>query len=189
MRRAFTILELIFVIVILGVLAALALPKLSTSKDEAEVSKALNNLRTAISDINLYALKNDALTYISQMSNVSSLENVDLSNFNGVVSAKFKVGNDENCLEFVFVNESNVLVFGISSNANTKTLISNIASLQNQVKLNPNDTALKRQLQSANDNLLNASFASTSTNKACTSLVTQSTFKDLASKTYILLGN
>lgn len=39
MKKAFTILELVFVIVILGILAAIALPKMSSSKDEAEVSK------------------------------------------------------------------------------------------------------------------------------------------------------
>ncbi|EAH5249303.1 type II secretion system protein, partial [Campylobacter coli] len=35
MKRAFTILELVFVIVILGILAAIALPKFSSSRDEA----------------------------------------------------------------------------------------------------------------------------------------------------------
>ena len=38
MRKAFTVLELIFVIVILGILAAIALPRFSSSKDEAEIS-------------------------------------------------------------------------------------------------------------------------------------------------------
>ncbi|EAJ8273416.1 prepilin-type N-terminal cleavage/methylation domain-containing protein, partial [Campylobacter coli] len=54
MKKAFTILELVFVIVILGILAAIALPKMSSSKDEAEVSKSLNNLKTLINDISIY---------------------------------------------------------------------------------------------------------------------------------------
>lgn len=57
MKKAFTILELIFVIIILGILAAIALPKLSISKDEAELSKSLNNLKILINDLSIYALK------------------------------------------------------------------------------------------------------------------------------------
>lgn len=37
MKKAFTIIELVFVVIILGVLAAVALPKFSASKDEAQL--------------------------------------------------------------------------------------------------------------------------------------------------------
>lgn len=97
MRKAFTILELVFVIVILGILAAIALPKMSSSKDEAEVSKSLNNLKTLINDISIYTLKNDHLNSIKTMSNVSGIENVDLSNFNGTKEVNFRVGDDKEC--------------------------------------------------------------------------------------------
>ena len=46
--------ELIFVIVILGVLASVAIPRLAATRDDAEVSKAATNLATAISDITAY---------------------------------------------------------------------------------------------------------------------------------------
>lgn len=46
--------ELIFVILILGVLAAVALPKLAATRDDAEVVKAASDLTTAISDISTY---------------------------------------------------------------------------------------------------------------------------------------
>ena len=95
MRKAFTILELVFVIVILGILAAIALPKMSSSKHEAEVSKSLNNLKTLINDISIYTLKNDHLSSIKTMSNVSGVENVDLSNFNGIKEVNFCVGDDK----------------------------------------------------------------------------------------------
>ena len=54
MKKGFTMIELIFVIVILGILASVAIPKLAATRDDAEVSKAATNLTTAISDIAAY---------------------------------------------------------------------------------------------------------------------------------------
>ena len=54
MRKGFTMIELIFVIVILGVLASVAIPRLAATRDDAEVAKAATNLTTAISDITAY---------------------------------------------------------------------------------------------------------------------------------------
>ncbi|ECQ0935770.1 prepilin-type N-terminal cleavage/methylation domain-containing protein [Campylobacter coli] len=169
MKKAFTILELVFVIVILGILAAIALPKMSSSKDEAEVSKSLNNLKTLINDISIYTLKNDHLSSIKTMSNVSGVENVDLSNFNGTKEVKFRVGDDKECLKLVFINKADFILMGISSNEASKNAIINIAN-------NP-----KQEFQ-------NLDFTSNSKNKACVALSKNENFKNLASKTYLLIG-
>ena len=50
MRRGFTMIELIFVIVIIGIFAAVAIPKLSATRDDAKVSTELNNLSTCVND-------------------------------------------------------------------------------------------------------------------------------------------
>lgn len=164
MKKAFTLLELIFVIVILGILAAIALPKMSSSKDEAEVSKSLNNLKTLTNDISIYTLKNDALSSIKTMSNVSGVENVDLSHFNGVKEVNFRVGDDKECLKLIFVNKADFILMGISSNEASKNAIINQKDLEN------------------------IDFTSTSNNKACVILSKNENFKNLARKTYLLIG-
>ena len=50
MRRGFTMIELIFVIVIIGILAVIAIPKLNATRDDAKVATSLQNLATCIQD-------------------------------------------------------------------------------------------------------------------------------------------
>ncbi len=51
MRRAFTMLELVFVIVILGILAGIAAPKLFATRDDAVIAKARADLASIKSGI------------------------------------------------------------------------------------------------------------------------------------------
>lgn len=48
MRSAFTMIELIFVIVIIGVLASISIPRLSATRDDAKTSVILTNLSDCI---------------------------------------------------------------------------------------------------------------------------------------------
>ena len=60
MKKGFTMIELIFVIVILGILASVAIPRLASTREDAEISALVANIRTLISDAaSYYAVKGE----------------------------------------------------------------------------------------------------------------------------------
>ena len=90
MKKGFTMIELIFVIVILGILAAVAIPRLAATRDDAEVSKALTNITTLISDVGAY--------YTSQGEFASSMQkmtNVQLASGSAAKTAIINVAGEK----------------------------------------------------------------------------------------------
>ena len=57
-RNAFTMIELIFVIVVIGILAAIAVPKLAATRDDAVVTKAMNTVASVRSALATERQKN-----------------------------------------------------------------------------------------------------------------------------------
>ena len=71
--KAFTMIELIFVIVILGILAAVAIPRLAATRDDAEIVKVATNIQTLVQDVGGYYISQAKFASdISQMTNVQN---------------------------------------------------------------------------------------------------------------------
>ena len=107
MKKGFTMIELIFVIVILGILASVAIPRLAATREDAEISAAVANLRTLVSDVSAYyTVKGDFGTAKwNEITNVPlAVTNPTTTNAVGSsASAHLKVGG-QNCIGVYLVN-------------------------------------------------------------------------------------
>lgn len=106
MKQAFTMIELIFVIVILGVLAAVAIPKFNATRNNAKIAVMSQTMAMAATDIAGYAISQGTIEQdLRLMSNgIKTLVDrgeatVDL---NG--SASFRMGSEGDCLNFKVVD-------------------------------------------------------------------------------------
>jgi general secretion pathway protein G len=86
-RTAFTMLELVFVIVVIGILAAIAVPRLSATRDDAQVAKGRSDvaaIRSAIvSERQARLLRGDS-SYINKLDHAASTdEGVTIFDSNG----------------------------------------------------------------------------------------------------------
>ena len=104
MRKGFTMIELIFVIVILGILAAVAIPKLAATRDDAEITKGLQEISMAVQDLTShYTAHGKFANTLTEMSNVPLTGKVETSTEgvpSGTVTYQTKnQGNKVGCVD------------------------------------------------------------------------------------------
>ncbi|WP_069636556.1 type II secretion system protein [Campylobacter pinnipediorum] len=76
-KRAFTTIELIFVIAIVSILAFFAIPKFFKIKDEAHIVTATKNLKNFVDDVDMYyAIKTSIAPNLKDMTNVKSIKSI-----------------------------------------------------------------------------------------------------------------
>ena len=100
MKSAFSLLELIFAIVILGIVASFAIPKYIDTKDSALVSTIKRDLNTAVSSIQSYYLLNQKIEKISDVITINetnwTLTDTKLSDKNLCLFLEIKTSDSDN---------------------------------------------------------------------------------------------
>jgi len=101
LKKAFTMIELIFVIVILGILTTFAIPRLSATRDDALIAKNSEYIMGIMTEISTYiTARGESKVDLSEMSSI--LETLKRDNRiiidTTTQSATVKIGEDISCI-------------------------------------------------------------------------------------------
>ncbi|MDD6162897.1 MAG: type II secretion system protein [Campylobacteraceae bacterium] len=105
MKKGFTMIELIFVIVILGILASVAIPRLAATREDAEISAAVANLRTLVNDATAYYTVKGTFNG-AKWSEITNVPVKNANNTNATADANLKVGNVDECITVKMVDKA-----------------------------------------------------------------------------------
>lgn len=128
MKSAFSLLELIFVIVVLGIIASFAIPKFIDTKDSALVSTIKRDVNTTISSIQSYYLLNGAIEKISDA------VTVNLSNWSFSNATNTKMTDKSGCITLEIAILSEAKVIDLKNTAKNSSLCTKIRNSGIEIK-------------------------------------------------------
>jgi general secretion pathway protein G len=88
MKKSFSMIELVFVIIVIGILAAVALPKLWVTRDDAIITKVrtdVANIRSAIANLHTKKLMTGIDTYPEALDDANTDEGQELFDGNSSI--------------------------------------------------------------------------------------------------------
>lgn len=100
-KKAFTMIEPIFVIVIIGILAVVVISKISATRDDAKLTKVMSETTVAIQDINTYYISQGKLALDTTNNKVKFKEMTNA----GIVDSSGDLGifaKNERCISLKF---------------------------------------------------------------------------------------
>ena len=142
-RSGFTMIELIFVIVILGILAAVAIPKLAATRTDAAAAKVATNISTVVADLGSYWTAKGAWG-----TNWSDVTNVPLTTGAGGVTASTTLAatpaylnakavttadTTQGCFSISTTTDGNVSVTALAGGSSSECVAAKAAALKNNI--------------------------------------------------------
>jgi len=135
MKKAFTMIELVFVIVILGILASVAIPKLAATRDDAEVATGVQRANHLITGIASYYTVHGAFdSNLSKMTNESLMDSANNPFSGDFMTTPAYFGNSvltKRCIKVVADDNNGTLTLSASSDGSSycQSLISQMRAM------------------------------------------------------------
>ena len=105
MKKGFTMIELIFVMVVLGILASIAIPRLHGTKEDAEIATAIANLRTLVGDASAYHTVKDTFAETTRWDQITKVPLQEADRAATTNNGTLTVGG-RNCITVSVVNKN-----------------------------------------------------------------------------------
>ena len=147
--------ELIFVIVVIGILAMIAIPKLAATRDDAKIAEMIANTRTVLGDMSAYYTSQGSTNWTDVNGTVEAVTNVGLldascllidANASKISPNTFYLCDaDQICLSFETTGEGTLEISPASGTSNVCSGAKNNPTIQNIMKVHKFGGALAQR--------------------------------------------